>query len=417
VKSWVTAPGEEVDPDASPASRRQQLATLGSPVRPGSSPARWDEYMGGVEIQASRRASRLSWCVDAAVAAVLLAAFWAQPLAAATNGWDVAAGAGAAALAAAATVARWKLPGVAPAAALLATGTGWLFQVSTDPMLAVAWCLYPLALRRAVRTRVIGIAAIAVMVLVSLSYGIGSTSAWLDQRVVVATAAIGAAWLLGRVEAQRLEAVRWSVQQQQAYERAVQQAAMAREVHDVVGHALSVISAEADVARNLPGLGEAELRESLADIEQRSRGALEDVQGLVRALREGRTEPAPAPALPRLVAAAQATGLTVRTRLDMPEGPSDEVGLIVSRVVQEALSNVVRHANASRCEVAVWREEHALNVRVDDDGAGLSTDHAPGAGLTGMRERVEGLGGSLTVTNRLQGGTRVLAEVPVGAAS
>lgn len=118
------------------------------------------------------------------------------------------------------------------------------------------------------------------MVLVSLTHGSSSPAAE-NQRVIFAAVAIGTVWLLGQAEAKRLEAVRESADRRAAYERALQEASMAREVHDVVGHALSVISAEADVSRSLTGFGEAELRGALADIEQRARGALEEVQQLV----------------------------------------------------------------------------------------------------------------------------------------
>lgn len=371
--------------------------------------------MSGVETRAAGKTPWLSWIVDAGVAAALIVIFWAQPLLATTDPVHAIAGVTLAAAVGVAVLLRWRFPTTAPAVALLATGAGWILQVSTDPMLAVAWCLYPLALRRGVQTRIIGTAAILVMMLILSSYGTGGTAVF-DQRVIYAGIAIGATWLLGHAEARRLEATRHAARQQAEAEQARQQTAMAREVHDVVGHALSVISAEADVSRNLPGLGEPELRESLAGIEQRARGALEEVQALVRALRRGQTDSGRVTPLTQLVAAAQVSGIEVTTRVDLPD-TSDGTSLVVSRVVQEALSNVVRHANANRCEVAVWQEEQAVSVRIDDDGAGLTTGHSPGTGLTGMRERVEGAGGSLTVTNRLEGGTRVLAKIPVEVVS
>ncbi|TDC03853.1 sensor histidine kinase [Nonomuraea longispora] len=371
--------------------------------------------MSGVETGATEKTPLLSWTVDAAVVAVLIAIFWAQPLLTTASGASMIVGVTLAAAVAAAVLLRWKFPTIAPTVALVATGVGSMLQVSTDPMLAVAWCLYPLALRRGVQTRIIGSAAILVMMLVLWTYGAAGSSA-VEERVIYAGIAIGASWLLGRAEARRLEATRHAVRQHAEAEQARQQTAMAREVHDVVGHALSVIRAEADVSRNLPGLGESELRESLAGIEHRARGALEEVQALVRALRLGQTDSGRATPLPQLVAAAQVSGIDVTTRIDLPD-TMDDVSLVVSRVVQEALSNVVRHANANRCEVAVWQEDQAVSVRIDDDGTGLSAGHTPGTGLTGMRERVEGIGGSLTVTNRLEGGTRVLAKIPAEVAS
>lgn len=366
--------------------------------------------MSDVEARGTGRGPWSSLPSDAGIAAALIAIFWLHLLLATTNRESAIAGAMLAALVGVAVLFRWKFQSAAPMVALTATGAGWILQVSSDPMLGVAWCLYPLALRRDVQTRVIGSAAILVMLLVLLVHGNPGPTG-VDQRFAYAAIAIGCVWLLGLTEARRLEASRHAVEQQAEAQQALRQAAMAREVHDVVGHALSVISAEADISRNLPGLGEPELRESLTSIEHRARGALEEVQALVRALRKGQTDSGRATPLPQLVAAARVSGIEVTTRIDLPD-TSEATSLVVSRVVQEALSNVVRHARASHCEVAVWQENRALSVRVEDDGAGLPTGHRPGTGLAGMRDRVEEVGGSLTVTNRLEGGTRVLAWIP-----
>lgn len=356
---------------------------------------------------------RRFWLGDLAASAVVVVGFWVPLLLRFSSPWTVAAGAALATLTVAAMLARWRLPSIAPLVALLTTGAGWVLQVSSDPMLAAAWCLYPLALRRKGRSRIIGSAAVVVMILVSFTYGAPESAAGVDQRIIFAAVAIGAVWLLGQAEAKRLEAARESADRQAAYERAVHQASMARDVHDVVGHALSVISAEAGVSRSLPGVGEAELRESLGDIEQRARGALEEVQALVRALRDGESGAGSAAPIQQLVTAARVSGLEVGTQLD-ETGLPEVTSRVVSRVVQEALSNVLRHANAERCEVAVWHENETVRVRVDDDGVGLAAGYQPGMGLTGMRERVGAVGGSVTVTNRLEGGTRLLATLPIG---
>lgn len=370
--------------------------------------------MDEIETGAVRNHSRSSWVGDSLAAVVLVVVFWVPHLLPTSDVWLSTAGASLALVMAVSVMLRWRFPSVAPVVALVATGSAWILQVSSDPMLSVAWCLYPLALRGGRRSQIIGSAAVAVMILVSLTYGASPSATGVDQRIIFAAVAIGAAWLLGQAEAKRLEAVRESADRRAAYERAAHQASMARDVHDVVGHALSVISAEAEVSRRLPDVGEAELRESLGDIEQRARGALEEVQALVRALRDG--EPGSGSTVPiqQLVTAARVSGLDVDTQFDeasVPEGASR----VVSRVVQEALSNVVRHADAKRCAVAVWQEDDTVRVRVDDDGVGLSARYQPGMGLTGMRERVGAVGGSVTVTNRLEGGTRLLVTLPMGA--
>lgn len=351
--------------------------------------------------------SRASLLGDLVVGLVLVAVFWLPLLLSAPRYWVLSVGSTLAAVTAWSVLARWRLPKVAPMVALVATSAGWSLQVSSDPMLAVAWCLYPLALRRERWSRIIGGAAVVVMVLVSFTHGAPDSAAGVDQQIIVAAAVIGAVWLLGQAESKRVEAVRESADREAAYQRAVQQASMSREVHDVVGHALSVISAEADVSRSLPNVGEAELRESLGDIEQRARRALEEVQTLVRTLRNGEVGSGSVTPISQLVKAAQVSGLEVDTQVH-EAGLSESIRRVVSRVVQEGLSNVVRHADARRCLVTVWREDQTVRVRVDDDGAGLSARYQPGLGLTGMRERVGAVGGTVTVTNRLEGGTRLL---------
>lgn len=381
-----------------------------------------DAY-GAIEVMSDLRrfgplgGSALSWFVDAAVALLVVVVFWLLPWVTDPSE-SLPMTIGLAAVVVLAVLLRWQWPLVASLAALIATATGWALGAGTDPMIAAAWCLYPLALRGG-KTRMVGPAAVA---LVLCSGVLAATSAGSDlaQRGVIGVGALGAGWLLGRVESRRLAATRQVIEQAAEFERLRAQATMAREVHDVVGHALTVISAEADVARNLPDSDERELRESLADIEQRARGALEDVQALVRALRAGKSSldeveaGAASVVLPRLVTAARASGLEVTATIDLPE-VSPETDRVTVRVVQEALSNIVRHSQARHCEVAVWPDGVALAVRVDDDGTGLPSSVQSGNGLAGMRERVDEAGGELKVTNRLDGGTRVLARLPLGA--
>ncbi|MDN5725785.1 MAG: histidine kinase [Propionibacteriales bacterium] len=391
--------------------------------------------MAGLDVRMIGRGSTLSVVVDVVAAAMVLMVFW-RPTETTTADARVAiVGVILAVVVAVGMIIRWRFPRLAASTALAATTVAWLLGVSNDPMLGTAWCLYPVALRHGLRPRWASLVAILVLGMVVLT-------AALDQQVVLAAVAIGAAWLLGQVEARRLSAMREVVRQQAATDRARQQTAMAREVHDVVGHALSVISAEADVARRLPDQGESELRESLADIEQRSRGALAEVQAFVRTLRAepsdvstsrspGGADPLRTPvspfavgqatlarpvllteALDDVINGAQASGLDVTARISVPD-TAQESGLIILPIVREAVSNVIRHAGARTCEVAVWHEGDALHARIDDDGRGLTAQMSPGTGLVGMRERVEQLGGELVVTNRLAGGTSVTATIPM----
>lgn len=372
--------------------------------------------MTGMWVRAGGRSgvSVLSGVVDAVVAVVVVAVFWVPSLIAGDVSGRVTAGVFLTVLVAAALLLRWRLLLVPPLVAFTATVAGWLLGVSTDPMLGTAWCLYPTAVHRLRRLDVVvgaGVLVVAATV-VAIPDGGGGT------RVIGGVVALGASVVLGSVEGRRLRAVAELSAAEAAEQQTQSQLAMSRDVHDVVGHALSVISAEADVARSLPDASEHDLRESLADIEHRARGALEEVQRLVRALRSGTTGAArvedvtDASALSDLVAAARLSGLDVTASVNLPDVPPATSAIAV-RVVQEALSNIVRHSTACSCEVALWPKDGVLTVRVDDDGVGFPAGSEPGTGLQGMRERVEGIGGALTVTDRLEGGARVLATLPL----
>ena len=243
----------------------------------------------------------------------------------------------------------------------------------------------------------------------------------IGQRIVVAVAAVAASWLLGHAEGRRIAAVRAEQRARAERDRSELRIGIARDVHDVVGHALAVISAQAAVARSLPDADERELREDLTEIERHARASLESVQRLVRGLRD---EPGSAAAetrnlhsaLARLAAAARSTGVEVCVDLHGQNLP-DEIAEATERVVQESLSNVIRHSCATRCTVEVAAEDHGVQVRVEDDGSGAADGAAGGLGIRGMRERVERLGGQLTWDSTEGAGTRVLAWIPVGPSS
>ncbi|TYB41546.1 sensor histidine kinase [Actinomadura chibensis] len=193
---------------------------------------------------------------------------------------------------------------------------------------------------------------------------------------------------------------------------------IARELHDVVGHHLSLINVQAGTALHRyhrdPAQGEA----ALAAIKESSREALRDLRATLGVLRQADEEAptAPAPGLDRigdLVGAARAAGLTVRTELDGAADPPTEVGLAAYRIVQESLTNVSRHAGAAEVVVSVAGGPGGLLVEVADDGRGAAAGPAgPGSGVDGMRERARALGGELTAGPRPGGGFVVRARLP-----
>nr|BFF19517.1 hypothetical protein GCM10025730_30380 [Promicromonospora thailandica] len=208
---------------------------------------------------------------------------------------------------------------------------------------------------------------------------------------------------------------------------------IARELHDVLAHSLSAINVQAGVGLHLLEKHPGQAREALTNIRDTSREALTEVRTVLGIVRDG-TPAAPdaggprpgwdaaAPltptwdrtALDRLVEQARADGLVVTADVapDLDDLP-DHVAGVVHRVVQESLTNVRRHApSARRVTLRVARAD-ALEVVVTDDGPGPAAPSAPGYGLVGMRERVEGAGGTLDVGPRPDGtGWQVRALLP-----
>jgi signal transduction histidine kinase len=202
---------------------------------------------------------------------------------------------------------------------------------------------------------------------------------------------------------------------------------IARELHDVVSHTIGVISVQAGVASHLLHRRPDKAADSLAAIRQASDEALGELHAMLGVLREGegdggRAPLAPAPGLAELDAlVAQAAGAGVEVTVSLEGEPRRlpaAVDLACYRVVQESLTNVVRHAGASRAEVTVSHQGDQVVVEVTDDGragSGNGDGAGSGQGIMGMRERARALGGSLEAGPRPGGGFRVQASLPVGA--
>ncbi|MBO0609970.1 sensor histidine kinase [Myceligenerans salitolerans] len=219
---------------------------------------------------------------------------------------------------------------------------------------------------------------------------------------------------VGRVEeAQRLSAA--EVARRRELE---ERNRIARELHDVVAHSMSVITVQATTAGyRLPGLDDAVQRE-FAEIAASSRRALGEMRGLLGILRGHDTAPtAPLPGLPDvagLVDSTRASGVEITYSGTDAEVP-DAVGLTAFRVVQEALSNALRHAPGSPVAVTVSDDGHDLTVRVANSAPERVAEPAPGArlGLAGIRERVGALRGTVTADVTPDGGFQLVAVIPV----
>ena len=203
---------------------------------------------------------------------------------------------------------------------------------------------------------------------------------------------------------------------------------IARELHDALGHQLSLINVQSGVALHLNEELPEQTRASLVAIKDASKEALGELRSVLEILRQG-GEPAPrtpAPTLNRLrdlASQAKTAGLEVRTEAEGEVRPLPfGVESAAFRIIQEALTNVTRHARGATATVHIAYGQQDLTVQIDDDGRGSDTRDAAGGtgggkGILGMRERAAALGGDLEAGPRPGGGFRVRATLPLNGAT
>ncbi|MFI0018876.1 sensor histidine kinase [Streptomyces griseus] len=196
---------------------------------------------------------------------------------------------------------------------------------------------------------------------------------------------------------------------------------MARELHDVLAHSISVINVQAGVGLALLDSDPEQARTALTTIKGASKEALDEVRQVLANLRTpGDAPTAPAPGLdrlPELVDQAAAAGLAVNVESEGdPAAVPPGAGLAAFRIVQEALTNVVRHSGSRTALVHIVHGSGRVRLRIDDAGPATGDDAGgSGNGLVGMRERAAALGGTIEAGPRPDGGFRVRAELPFTA--
>ncbi|MDQ2674050.1 MAG: sensor histidine kinase [Chloroflexota bacterium] len=236
---------------------------------------------------------------------------------------------------------------------------------------------------------------------------------WIAGRAIRAYRA--QAWEL-RETAHQLEVER---EQYAAAAVSLERARLARDVHDVVAHTVSSIAVQADAAQASMADDPETTRLRLARIQGAASDALDDLRGLFGALREAGEPDRPSPGLgelPALADEAAEAGLDVDLTVEVAD-LADGRALCVYRVVQEALTNIRRHASATRVTISVRRVGAEVRVEVTDDGVGLPAEQAgAGHGLLGIRERVGAYGGTLTVAGEPGAGTSLTVSLPDGFA-
>lgn len=301
------------------------------------------------------------------------------------------------------------------------------YSVSTFMLVALAIGLYGanLATRRE-RQAGAAFALAAVLIVVFLD----PEGGWTDLVGTVPTFSV--AWLVGQVyrghvrrtaelreRAERLERERDAEARAAVAE---ERSRIAREMHDVVAHSLSVMVVQAEAAEEMLGVDPERARTPLIAVQDTGRAALGELRRMLGVLREkdaGAAALAPQPGLgglDELAAHVRAAGLPVSVRVEGEPRPLPSgIDLSAFRIVQEGLTNALKHAGPANAEVLVRYGEGEVEVRVSDDGRGHDpASNGDGHGLVGMRERVSVYGGELHAGPGPKGGYRLSARLPLG---
>jgi signal transduction histidine kinase len=296
-------------------------------------------------------------------------------------------------------------------AVALVGGLGTLL-LAPGTVLPVAgfFALFSLAANRPPRVSLVGLAGLIALSAVNF-FLTTAEDTWFTMAVAVGV------WALGEAARNRRVAI------QEAARRAVseEQSRIARELHDVIAHSVSVIVVQAGAADDVFDERPDQARTALRSIEQAGRDALGELRRLLGAVRPdaGADPDAPQPRLDRLDELARplrASGLEVAIRTEGDPGALPAgVELSAYRIVQEALTNTLRHARAGRAQVTLRYDQDSVEIDVRDDGRGMAAGDGDGGGhgIIGMRERAALVGGTLDAGPLERGGYRVHARLPI----
>ncbi|KAK1182501.1 sensor histidine kinase [Streptomyces sp. NBS 14/10] len=308
---------------------------------------------------------------------------------------------------------RRRRPVAVALGVLAATAAYYLTSVYDGPLLvAFVVALYAVAAQGLLR------AAVAIAALSVAAVGVGTLAGNEDVNGVALFMLTG--WLVAVV------ALGWLRHSRLAYVHEVERRAageerlrIARELHDVIGHHISLISVQSTAALHRLEKDPAQAGTALAAIKSSSREALRELRATLGVLRQIDEEAptAPPPGLARigeLVASARSAGFDVRAHTSgEPQPLPTEVELAGYRIVQESLTNVTRHSRATAVTVHVSYAPREVRIEITDNGRG-PVRAVPGSGISGMRERARALGGDLITSPGRDGGFAVRARLPHG---
>ncbi|MEU1867175.1 sensor histidine kinase [Streptomyces gardneri] len=316
----------------------------------------------------------------------------------------------------------WPVP--AAVTALAGASAATLLDITREPWTAVGLTLYMVALTVSPRRSVPVLAASLTLAAAAVTAGevvVTPAETWSGALGVTAMVwlVLGGGWVAGF--AVRTRRAREADRAAHRAERALveERLRIARELHDIVSHSLSLIVVKAGVAGHVAQRRPEEAQEALRVIEQTGRAAMTEMRRTLGVLRtDSRSAPlGPVPgvdALGGLADQARQAGVDVDLDVRVPDGglPAG-IALAVHRIVQESLTNAVRHASPARCRVTVEADAREVRIDVTDDGIrGAGRERTGGHGLMGMRERAMTHGGTFSAGPRPEGGFAVSVRLP-----
>ncbi len=319
---------------------------------------------------------------------------------------------------------RWSLAVLGIALAMTVAWTA--FDYPGNPIFIILVSLY--AVGRYVPEGWISLAALAVALAV---VGFGQVTDTEPVSVVLAAlVATTLPWYVGRrvrirgyyaaAARERAEHLEWKRATEAQRAIADARAGIARELHDVVAHNVSVMTVQAGVARLVVVDDPERAKEAIGAVEDAGRRALDELRHLLGVLRPETAsgELGPQPALSQvhnLVDQIRQTGMSISLAADIPSELPVRVDLFAYRIVQEALTNVLKHGGVdAAAQVRLEEADGCLDIEVTDTGTATSTLPGSGQGIVGMRERAVLLGGVFEAGPRPEGGFRVFARLPIG---
>jgi signal transduction histidine kinase len=346
--------------------------------------------------------------------------------------WLALGGIAAVAAASAVVLRRWPVPGLSLllAGSIAMRGYGQQFRLAAIllPIVLTGLAVCYIAATRA-RWRSVTAAAVTIAVQVYVIEGgtfgffqltARPASPLAVSQTVTAVLAVFACWLAGHSIRQSHIHAETSRAQAELQAATAERLRIARELHDLIAHSIGVIAIQAGVGSRVIDTQPAEARNALTAIEATSRETLTGLRwmlGVLRSTSELGHDPVPGLAgLDQLAATSRNAGVRVELHWRGQRQPiPPDVDLSAYRIIQEAVTNVIRHAGADHCEVLIDQDNRELSIEITDNGRG-GVIAGPGYGIVGMRERAGLHGGKLAAGPRPGGGFRVAARLPVPAA-